>query len=1716
MTTQTQKTVAQFIRKPILLFALLIVLLSSAVSSPAQQTRTPERGFSPAGSYLLSDIESISSTGGNLSFNIPLAKLPAGRAGSSAGVSLVYNSKLYDSFLDIDSGSGIRIEKLDASPHGGWRYAYDYKLHVQMRPDRALYECNELERLFSVRLLVSFPDGSTKEFRPTGMADVDGYFAIFPDGTSIDCSGLVVATTNKLTYYSIDGSYIRLDVEHDGVDGWQDNDWTLYFPDGSRAFGRNVTRNLFDRNGNEIKIRSITLPNENPAIRIFDQMEREIIIEYALGEGVDYIHQKGTNGVTMTWTINRTSLPSTDYTTTGSDNVEYTYLVPFMSAVSSITLPSQAGSLAYAFTYHTGSTQPAGYGEAASITLPTGAQASYSYQYHDHDNITAVLDNTPTQKILTYLRQYDGSSTTATETWSYSLMPSTGNPATVTGPDGGILREWIEPNRTAPDYSFGQVYKSEHPNGMKVERLWQDNRPSGGAYYVNPCVKAEFTSIKNDAGAYSLTAIKTFNYDKNGNVTEVKQYDWVASGDVARDSFGRPTGVPAAAVLKKTAVNDYYYPTPDSSSTAFSSNAYHIANSPNLRNAIATAEARNGVTPVARTEYFYDDMVTLTAGNLVKQTSWDSRKGGVDRPYSNPLTATNSISTIYAYDLFGNVTMTTDPKGNQTKFTYAAISGFADLYPTKIERAFGTALNLTTDKLYDFWTGLETERKDVDNDVKTTTSYDVIGRSVLVISAVGKLEETRTETVYSNVDRRIVVRSDLEIAGDKKLVSIKHYDQLGRVRLSRTLEAAVTAHETDETKGIKVQTRYQVSGVNSYTLASNPYRAATSSAASSEETMGWSRSKTDNGGRLTEVETFSGATLPAPWGNNTSSTGVVSTTYDANSTTVTDQALKKRRNVIDGLGRLIRVDEPNAAGVLDVSGTPVQPTNYTYNALNNLTQVQQIQGSPSVTQTRTFVYDSLSRLTSASNPESGVVNYTYDNNSNLSTRADSRPITTTYAYDALNRVISRTYSTHTAATPNAYYFYDAQALPSNAPPITLGSSKGRLIAITYGTTNASSTGSYYGYDKLGRPSESYQRLESQNYRFLYQYNKAGALTSETYPSGRVIETGYDPAGRAAGVKSQGSSFYYAGAAATDATNRIAYTPHGAMQKMQLGNTLIEQTNFNARLQLTHIKLGTSASSSNRLQLQYGYGTTDNNGNVKSQIIAMPKPAGGALVLTQSYTYDEINRLKSASETGGTTHWSETFNHDRFGNMWVTSPTGITLSPHTPQSVGNFAQATNRLAMGQTLYDDVGNLTKDSLGREFEYDAENRQYDYQNGATTYGYDGDGRRVRKQDATGTLLYIYNAMGQLIAEYLSVTPQPVGGGGTSYLTADHLGSTRVVTRGDGSVKARYDYLPFGEEVTLSRSVVTGFGGADSTKQKFTGHERDQESGLDFMQARYCSPMQGRFTSVDPENAGASPNDAQSWNGYAYARNNPMVYVDPTGLAYDFYRNGQWYRVNDASEFESYGYTVISGNEDGSALIIEDSNGNQFTAIFTDVPVNNPVQVYDQSGMSSLMRGVGSELARSEKASKQLIAGFIGVSGTAGISAGYAGAGILIVLAEGATTVKLWLEQQREIEIIASLDSERSKGVRRAWKEEAEMVRRTGAGTRNWSPPEINELLRTGKVKGYEGHHINDVHTNPLMASIPDNIKFVRGRKTSTEHISEHRGDFRNSTFGPLIKRK
>jgi len=239
----------------------------------------------------------------------------------------------------------------------------------------------------------------------------------------------------------------------------------------------------------------------------------------------------------------------------------------------------------------------------------------------------------------------------------------------------------------------------------------------------------------------------------------------------------------------------------------------------------------------------------------------------------------------------------------------------------------------------------------------------------------------------------------------------------------------------------------------------------------------------------------------------------------------------------------------------------------------------------------------------------------------------------------------------------------------------------------------SSNCTYHSFDDMGRVLHSTQTVETNpSYSMSYQYNLAGLLTADTYPSNKTFATAYDIAGRIAGVTGPNNKVY---------ADSFTYAPHGGVAQMRLGNQLWEHTNFNNRLQPIEIGLGTGqtgTASVDRLKLSYDYGSTDNNGNVKSQTITVPTIGSVAgTTLTQCYGYDEFNRLKSAEEKSGaactgSVIWTQKFTYDQQGNRRF--DTGTTIPVGFPNPAINSAND-NRINTGQGyLYDLAGNVTQD--------------------------------------------------------------------------------------------------------------------------------------------------------------------------------------------------------------------------------------------------------------------------------------------------------------------------------------------------------------------------------------------------------------------------------------
>jgi RHS repeat-associated protein len=204
----------------------------------------------------------------------------------------------------------------------------------------------------------------------------------------------------------------------------------------------------------------------------------------------------------------------------------------------------------------------------------------------------------------------------------------------------------------------------------------------------------------------------------------------------------------------------------------------------------------------------------------------------------------------------------------------------------------------------------------------------------------------------------------------------------------------------------------------------------------------------------------------------------------------------------------------------------------------------------------------------------------------------------------------------------------------------------------------------------------------------------------------------------------------------------------------------------------------------------------------------------------------------------------------------------------------------------SLYGKEGSpvFSGDGSLREYEYDLLNRLVRVKvDGVEVagYRYDAQGLRVEKESDEGSRYYVFDLSGNVVweeGEQESLTYVYVGGKRFAleevregernryYYHSDHLGSTVLVTGEDGKAVWDGDYTPFGR-------LYDERGGKDHTVQ-FTGKEYDGDSGLYYFNARWYEADLGRFISEDPARDGG--------NWYVYAGNNPLRYVDPSGISH------------------------------------------------------------------------------------------------------------------------------------------------------------------------------------------------------------------------------------------
>jgi RHS repeat-associated protein len=554
-------------------------------------------------------------------------------------------------------------------------------------------------------------------------------------------------------------------------------------------------------------------------------------------------------------------------------------------------------------------------------------------------------------------------------------------------------------------------------------------------------------------------------------------------------------------------------------------------------------------------------------------------------------------------------------------------------------------------------------------------------------------------------------------------------------------------------------------------------------------------------------------------------------------------------------------------------------------------------------------YDLAGRKTSLNDADLGSWSYVYDGTSALVLQTDGRGCPTTLSYDNLGRLSGKTFSgTGVCAAPAIAYYYDNYTAFSGYTPES-GYAIGQRTGMTDGTGKT-----IWEYDARGRlVKESKSVLDGSavpaadlgTYVTRWGYTSADQLSWMIYPNGEIVNCTYLPQGALDQVGQ-----YVVGS---------QYDEAGRLELRYLGNAVqVDYEYYDWDEQggrLSGLKSGFPNVPTGVQNLEYNY---DSNGNV----MGILDTSNGATQML-SFGYDNLDRLTSAVATGGQGTYNQSYSYDpTSGNL--ASKAGVDYTYASPLHKHAVTGTSNGKSYG---YDLNGNMTGHA-GDQLTYDAENHltQAVVWTATTRYVYDGDAQQVLVKNGSEWTLRIGNHFevrystsiqpptlppppanpclsGSVTCFYLPITPNGVtiagppaqrewrsyyyagttrvamrvqggtlpAGGDAFYLLGDHLGSTSVTLREDGSKIGEMRYYPWGETRWESGTAQTAY--------KYTGQRLDNYINLYWYGSRWIDPSLGRFIQADsivPDQY--SPLD---YDRYQYVHSNPLKYNDPTGHA-------------------------------------------------------------------------------------------------------------------------------------------------------------------------------------------------------------------------------------------
>lgn len=424
----------------------------------------------------------------------------------------------------------------------------------------------------------------------------------------------------------------------------------------------------------------------------------------------------------------------------------------------------------------------------------------------------------------------------------------------------------------------------------------------------------------------------------------------------------------------------------------------------------------------------------------------------------------------------------------------------------------------------------------------------------------------------------------------------------------------------------------------------------------------------------------------------------------------------------------------------------------------------------------------------------------------------------------------------------------------------------------------------------------------------WSYHAGGLMASMTYPGGNAGQAGerltysYYPQGALKNVWSNlgtptnsADDYYY--------LQKGDYDEAGRTTKLWLGGTYLANNptvqnlysyfdweTVNGAGRLKGITAGTVNDANSLLDLRYYTVAMSNEvpaydefGNLHN---IYRYNSSDALLETQTFEYDAMDRLTSAGADGTGSTYDESYSYDLdTGNLSYKDSVGSYAynAPRqgcTLETNSDIPHAVMTAGTDSYTYDCNGNMLS-RPDRTLTFDAENRLTAVTGTpAAAFTYNADGARVIGTVGITTTVFIgeyleWNVETSTMKSYYHAGGRRIamrsgsGSDGLSWLIGDHLGSTTVTADANGVVQDTQLYRAFGE-------VRPGDVNSLATRYTFTG-QADDGIGLMYFKARYLDPKLGRFISAD--SVVPSAYFSIDYDRYAYSRNSPIKYRDPSG---------------------------------------------------------------------------------------------------------------------------------------------------------------------------------------------------------------------------------------------